>query len=250
MRGPDDDLPLDEGALLIAAHAHPGLDVDEQRRRLDQLAAGVAAPTLDALRHHLFVDHSFAGNRRNYADPRNSFLDDVLDREVGIPISLAVVMIEIGRRAGVPLDGVGMPGHFLVRHQAPNPVFVDPFDGGREMTEADCEALFRSLYGPDAGFHPSYLAPVGPMAILSRMLANLQGPYVGQRSAHALWVLRLRMALPALSVPDRVGIANGLTLMGQFRESAAMLEELADELDPEPAATARAQALQQRARMN
>src|SRR3954468_18824427 len=96
--GPEGALPLDEAAFLVAAHAHPGLDVDAQLRRLDDLAAGVAAPHLDALRRHLFGELGFSGNDVDYYDPANSFLDDVLDRRLGLPITLAVLMMEVGRR--------------------------------------------------------------------------------------------------------------------------------------------------------
>src|SRR5256885_16075663 len=107
-------LPLDEAGLLIAAHAKPELDVGEQLARFDALADRVGEPTLDGLRRLLFRDLGFAGNEDDYFDPRNSYLDDVLERRTGIPISLAVVMMEVGRRVGVPLSGVSMPGHFLV----------------------------------------------------------------------------------------------------------------------------------------
>ncbi|HMC70976.1 MAG TPA: transglutaminase-like domain-containing protein, partial [Mycobacteriales bacterium] len=112
--GREPALPLDEIAFLIAAHAHGGLDVDAQLTRLDELADQVRDPTLDGLRRLLFRDLGFTGNEGDYYDARNSFLDDVLDRRTGIPISLAVLTMEVGRRVGVPLAGVSMPGHFLL----------------------------------------------------------------------------------------------------------------------------------------
>src|SRR5204862_32917 len=115
VNGREAELPVDEAALLIAAHAYPELDVAEQLARLDALALWCFAPTLDALVEHLFVDEDFHGNADDYYDPRNSFLNDVLDRRVGIPITLSVLTMEVGRRIGVPVAGVSMPGHFLLR---------------------------------------------------------------------------------------------------------------------------------------
>src|SRR5258706_13186235 len=130
LAGPGEGLPLDEAALLIAAHADRSVDVEAQLGRLDRLAAAVPAPTLDGLRALLFRDLGFRGNRVDYYDPRNSLLHHVLDRRTGIPITLAVVMMEVGRRVGVPMWGVSMPGHFLVRDKVDTRVFVDPFDAG------------------------------------------------------------------------------------------------------------------------
>ena len=143
-------LPLDELAFLIAAHAHPDLDVADQLARLDELAAQVNDPTLDGLRRLLFRDLGFAGNEEDYYDPRNSYLDDVLDRRTGIPISLAVVMLEVGRRIGVPLSGVSMPGHFLIRDKVDPEVFVDPFARGLLLDRRGCQLRFHGVHGVDA----------------------------------------------------------------------------------------------------
>lgn len=188
---------MDEAALLIAAHARPGLDVDAQLARLDSLAADVTSPTLDGLRHQLFDVMGFIGNVDDYEDPDNSFLDQVLDRRTGIPITLSVLMMEVGRRIGVPLSGIGMPGHFLVRHDADPVVYVDPFAGGVVLDERGCEARFRALHGPAAPFSRAFLAPTPPLAILTRMLNNLRAIYTTRGPAHALtWVRALRTLLP------------------------------------------------------
>ncbi len=152
--GAEAAVPLDEAALLIAAHAHPGLDVHAELAKLDALAESCFAPTLDALTRHLFVDLGFRGNRRQYYDPRNSFLDDVVARRIGIPISLSVLAIVVGRRLGVPLAGVGLPGHFLVRDRVDAEVFVDPFDGGAVLDRAGCERAFRRVQGDEAPLRP------------------------------------------------------------------------------------------------
>src|SRR5439155_5170289 len=120
-------VPLDEAALLVAAHDRPELDVAGELEQLDALAAGCAEPSLDGLRRHLFANLGFVGNTDDYYDPRNSFLDEVVTRRTGLPITLAVVTIEVGRRLGLALAGVGMPGHFLVRASGEPGTFLDPF---------------------------------------------------------------------------------------------------------------------------
>ncbi len=112
---PEDAVPLDEAALLISAHANPELDVSSQLRRLDHLATQVDRGDSGGLCRVLFEQLGLRGDREHYDDPANSYLDQVLDRRRGIPISLSVLLIEVGRRCGVPLEAVGMPGHFLVR---------------------------------------------------------------------------------------------------------------------------------------
>jgi len=174
VRGPEADIPLDEAALLIAAVAKEDVDVDAVLRTLDEIADEVPAPTLDGLRALLFRDLGFGGNPDDYYDPANSYLDDVIDRRMGIPISLAVLMMEIGRRIGVPLWGVSMPGHFLVRDKVDPDVFVDPFARGRVLDRVGCEARFHAVQGPGSVFDDTFLEPVGKRAILTRMLANLK----------------------------------------------------------------------------
>lgn len=249
--GDDDAIPLDEAAVLIAAHAHPGLDVAAVLVRLDEIAGGCAPADLDGLRHHLFEVLGFSGNTTRYADPRNSFLDDVLQRRLGIPISLAVVTMEVGRRVGVPFEGIGMPGHFLVRHASAPRVLVDPFDRGRILDEGNCEALFRSAYGASATFDHSMLVPVGKRAILARMLANLRQLYVATGDVWSTgWVLGLRTAIPAGGVSEMADAASAHAALGRFAEAATLLEDLADLLPEASAERARAEASLQRSRLN
>lgn len=252
MQVPEPALPLDEAALLIAAHAHPGMDVDAQLARLDELAAGVPAPTLDGLRQHLFRDLAFTGNHDDYYDPRNSFLDDVLDRRTGIPITLSVLMMEVGRRVGVPLAGVSMPGHFLVRDKADLGVFVDPFARGTVLDLHGCEARFKAVHGPDAVLDPSYLEPADRRSIVGRMLANLEtvATQLADREM-LLWVLGLRVAVPGAGLPERRRLASVLVASGRFREAAAEYERVAAELDDGPVARqAQTAAHRLRARLN
>lgn len=224
-------VPLDEAALLIAAQARPTLDVSDEMRRLDEIADGCRAPTLDALVQHLFVDLGFRGNQDAYYDPRNSFLDEVVSRRTGIPISLSVLAMVVGRRLGVPLAGVGLPGHFLVRDKVDPEVFVDPFAGGAVLDRAGCERAFRRVQGDGAPFDPAYLEPVGTFTILARMLANLRAIYAARRDHHALvWVIRLRASLPDVAPEDRSELAAALAATGAFGAAADELDSIAGEL--------------------
>lgn len=220
-RGPS----LDVGALAIAAGADPELDADRWLADLDRLAAGV--DSLETLIQRIFVEEDFAGESGNYYDPRNSLLHEVLARRRGIPITLSVVCIEVGRRAGVPLEGVGMPGHFLVRSVGTER-YLDAFDRGRRLDLADCEALFRSSTGagPTVAFGP-HLLPTAPVpAILTRILQNLRAIYrANRRFASLEWVLRMRLALPGVGVPELVELAQAMGQQGRFLDGARFLED-------------------------
>jgi regulator of sirC expression with transglutaminase-like and TPR domain len=224
---PEAEIPVDLAALLIAAHADPDLEVDDQLARLDAVAAGCASPTLDGLVRHLFVDLGFAGDRSRYYDPRNSYLHCVLERRRGIPITLAVLALSVGRRLGVPLDGVGMPGHFLLRDRVDHDVFVDPFAGGAVLDRHGCRRAFRAVQGDDVPFDDAYLEPVGAHAILARMLANLRVVFAATGDHAALvWVLRLRTSVPGVPPEERGELGAALAAAGDFVGAATELETL------------------------
>lgn len=218
-------IPLDAGALAIAAGADAELDPDRWLAELDRLATGV--DSLEALTRRVFVEEGFAGATEHYYDPRNSLLHEVLGRRRGIPITLSVVCIEVGRRAGVGLEGVGMPGHFLIRRIATEH-YIDTFDRGRQLGLADCEALFRSSTGagPSVAFGPHLLTTAPTPAILTRILQNLRAVYRGSRSfADLEWVLRMRLALPGVGAPDLVELAQAMGQQGRFLDGARFLED-------------------------
>ncbi len=194
-----------EGALLIAQAEYPGLDRDECRRRIDEMSwearellarsRGALPEELAELSRLFSARWGFRGNREDYYDPRNSFLNDVLERRTGIPITLSLVYIEVGRRAGLDLVGVGMPGHFLVGCRARPDLYVDAYAGGALLTRVDCISRLRELR-PDVAFRPEFLAPVGPRLILIRMLNNLQEIYLhGERYRKALVMLDMIFSL-------------------------------------------------------
>ena len=224
--GPEQGIPLDLAALLLAAHATPSLDVAARMRELDALAEGCADPSMDGMLDHLFVRLGFTGNREDYDDPRNSLLDQVLDRRVGIPITLSVLTLEVGRRLGLSLHGVGMPGHFLVGDPAGR--FVDPFEGGRQLDAAGCRDQFHQVLGSDAPWNDSYLAPVGKRAILVRMLTNLRQIYSADGNLMSLgWVLRLRAGVPGANPAERLELVEVLSALGRYDEAARLLDQLA-----------------------
>jgi regulator of sirC expression with transglutaminase-like and TPR domain len=183
----DADIRLDEAALLIGAWEHEAFDVAPHLRALDGLAKR-AAPAIEgatspdevgrALAATLFQKLAFRGNTEAYYDPRNSFLADVIERRVGIPISLSVLYMEVARRLGLDVGGVGFPGHFLVRVDGGRaPLILDPFRGGTALDRADLEALLVRSVGPDARLDDVSLSPSPKRAILVRMLNNLAGIY-------------------------------------------------------------------------
>jgi regulator of sirC expression with transglutaminase-like and TPR domain len=248
---PEADLPLDEAAFLIAAHAHPPLDVDGWLVRIDELAQRCRhARSAATLGESLFVTEGFAGNTEHYTDPRNSLLDDVIDRRLGIPITLSILMVEVGRRIGVPLHGVGMPGHFLVGAGNEPGTFVDPFHGGRVLDEAGCRELFSAVSGTGAPFADAYLAPTGTRAILLRVLNNLQRSYLERGAVDAVWVARLRLRFAELPDRDRRQTAALLGSLGRFGEAAGELDALAAALDEPAAAAVAGEARALRAREN
>jgi regulator of sirC expression with transglutaminase-like and TPR domain len=221
-RGPGPE--LDVGALAIAAGADPDLDADTWLRELDRLAEGV--DSLETLIHRLFVEEHFTGNTMNYHDPRNSLLHEVLERKLGIPITLSVVCLEVGRRAGVSLEGVSMPGHFLVRPLATEH-YLDAFHGGALLDLAGCEALFRTANqaDPDFPFGQHLLTTAPRRAIFARILQNLRIIYRGLgRPADLEWVLRMRLALPGVGSRELIELAQTLGQQGRFLDGAKFLE--------------------------
>jgi regulator of sirC expression with transglutaminase-like and TPR domain len=167
----------------------------------DQSARGRAR----AIGAYLFEEEQFGGNREAAADPRNSCLNQVLERRTGLPISLAVVYVEVARRAGLAAEGVSFPGHFLVRCPADEPgeaLIVDPFNRGAQLTENDCRRLLAQHAGPEVPFRTSLLAPAKRQQIIVRMLFNLKNLYVHMRSfpqAYLVTELLVAMNPSALS---------------------------------------------------
>jgi regulator of sirC expression with transglutaminase-like and TPR domain len=229
---PDATIPLDEAAFVIAAHARPELDIDAELAGLDVLAAQITDLTLTGVLRLLFRDLGYDGNRDAYYDPRNSFLDEVVRRRVGIPITLSVLTMEVARRVSVPLWGVGMPGHFLLRDKVDPDVFVDPFNHGRTLDPTSCAKVFRQVHGAGAPFDPSYLDPVERASIVTRMLANLRAIYATSGDhASLVWVLGLLATSPGAGPGAHAEHAEALRRAGDVHEAIAAHERAAELLE-------------------
>ena len=187
VRQPENAIDLAEATLLIAKEEYPDLDVAAYLSRLDDMGADVR--TLAGCSHdphrliaeigaYLFQRLGFRGNADNYYDPKNSFLNEVLDRRIGIPITLSAVYLEVARRIGLRVHGVGMPGHFLVKYVGRcEEIVIDPFGGGRIVSSEDCQQILDRVFDGKRRFEPSMLAMVGTRHILTRMLTNLKVIY-------------------------------------------------------------------------
>ncbi|MGH9409643.1 MAG: SirB1 family protein [Vicinamibacterales bacterium] len=183
---------LAPAALAISRVEYPALDAGPYLQRLDRMgeaaggrlqrhtSAGDPLAQIALLNAYLYEELGFSGNREQYDDPRNSFLNEVLDRRTGIPISLAVIYLEVGRRAGLRLEGVNFPGHFLVR--ADDDLIIDPFHSGALLSEIDCRRMLRQHLGVEAAFDRGLLATATRQHIVIRMLVNLKRLYVRMRS--------------------------------------------------------------------
>jgi regulator of sirC expression with transglutaminase-like and TPR domain len=217
--GPDLAAP----ALLIARVEYPRMDPGPYLDRLEQWGDEAAhrvakdpgqdaplAARVDALNKYLFGELSFTGNRDKYDDPRNSCLNEVIDKRTGIPITLSLIYIEIARRAGVRSEGINFPGHFLVRaleelhtDDPGDGLIVDPFHAGAILNEADCRSLLHRHMGDEAAYEPSLLARATRKQILVRMLLNLKRLYVKMRSfPQARFVTDILLALQPSSLVE------------------------------------------------
>lgn len=192
---------LPRAALCYAQEiAYPALEVDAYLGQIDRFAetAGRLVPSkagtlirAQSLADYLFQELSFQGDVETYADPRNSYLNEVLERRKGIPITLSVVYLAIAKRIDLPAQGVGLPGHFIVSIQGENdPLYLDPFHGGRRLTVIDCARLVELSTGYNGPFQPHWLKPASEKEILARMLFNLRTIYIN--------LDKWRMALPVV----------------------------------------------------
>ena len=197
---PAEEIRLDMAALLLARTEYPALDVSTQLARLDALAGRAQCdPTLSphaniaSINRLLFEEEKFAGNEED--DPRNSYLNDVLDRKMGIPITLSLVYQEVARRCGLPVVGVGFPGHFLAKYLAASgEILLDPYQRGAILSLQDCEEKLKAQFGEEAEFRPSFLVVSSTKQTLTRMLNNLKGTYF-RRKDFAKVLMMIEMAL-------------------------------------------------------
>ena len=186
----DQQINLAKAALYIAQEEEPDIDPDEYINALDTIAADVQESLplqlyplriIQTINHYLYDDLKFSGNTADYYDPRNSFLNHVIDRRTGIPITLSLLYLEIAQRIDFPMIGIGMPGHFLIRPDFEDVgIYVDAFNQGEILFPEDCKNRLSQIYGQPVELQPAFLAPVSRRQILGRMLSNLKAIYLNQ----------------------------------------------------------------------
>ncbi len=216
-------------ALLIARLERPDLDPQPWLARLDDLAArsgaGREAPgraRLDRLRAFLFEEEGFRGNAEHYYDPRNSCLHEVLERRIGIPITLSVLTMEVGRRAGLEIAGIGLPGHFVVGARIGDElVLVDPFGGGRVLDRQEAEAIVSRVAGRPVRLTDAHFARASGAQIAVRMLRNLKAIYAKRRD----WARTLAAIEGILAVDpaEQAELTERNTVLAQLRRELALL---------------------------
>jgi regulator of sirC expression with transglutaminase-like and TPR domain len=217
---------LELAALLIAAEdeAHLEVDVREYLSRLaslgeqarEQVAAAAPGTGVEAFNRFMFDELGFHGNRLDYYNPRNSFLHHVLDRRAGLPITLSIVYMEVGRRAGLEVEGIGLPGHFVVRareREQLEATLIDPFHG-QTMSDEDCQARLDEIYGGQLTLDPSHLRAVTTREILVRLLMNLKSIY-----------MNAQLYRRALAVVERILLVTP-SAVGEHRDRGALLVQL------------------------
>ena len=210
---PDDQIDLANAALLIAATEYPQLDISHELGVLDSLAAGASKRLgedreplycLNTLSEYLFDEIGFRGDPEHYYDQRNSFLNEVLSRRLGIPITLSLVYLEVAKRLDIPLVGVGMPGHFLLRHRDEERLFLDSFHQGVLLSEEECAQRMREVTQANIAWDSRLLAPLSNRDYVARILRNLKGIYLqNQDHRRALTMIDRLVALYPEAAEER-----------------------------------------------
>jgi regulator of sirC expression with transglutaminase-like and TPR domain len=188
VEGPEPALDLARAALLVAAESDPRVDIDHQMHTLDSWAAELRSrldpgwnnlQKLARLRNYVFEELGFRGDSQDYFSPSNSLLHEVMERRIGVPLTLSIIFMELGWRIGIPFEGVGFPGHFLVRLKGePRDLVLDPFNYARTMHEDDCRRLLDEVTGGRVRYDGRLLASVTKRDIITRLLRNLKGAYL------------------------------------------------------------------------
>jgi regulator of sirC expression with transglutaminase-like and TPR domain len=261
---PDARLELAEGALMMADVAYPEINAAHYQRRIDALAnvareslgSGLvrlqnprmlrqrawASRVLETLRETLAEREGLTGNDEDYYDPRNTFLHETLDRGVGLPITLSVIYLEVARRLGIPLRGVGLPSHFMVKWPLPREeggdLFLDAFHSGKLLDIAECKSFVLDLMsatGMPPYFDPRWTAPLGSRAILTRMLSNLKAIYLHRGESRLALEVVERLVLLRPDMPEELRDRGLLRLaMGETLLAAADIATYAERAPAAP----------------
>jgi regulator of sirC expression with transglutaminase-like and TPR domain len=263
LAGDDATIDLAQAALLIASVEYPDLDMAHYMSQLDAFARRVRAilalpdhdilpqlpsetepfAVLDALNQVLFVEERFQGNLTDYHNPENSFLNKVLDNHTGIPITLSLLYMEVGKRVGIKIDGIGLPYHFMASYRLPDErIYIDPFENGQFLTEQECHTLVRRLIRNKAKFQPRWFEPVTHRQMLTRVLNNLKQTYIDleeyQRALSTCDMIIMLSPHLTFELRDR-GI-----LYLQLKRYSRALHDLTDYLDQAPDAKDRDEILE------
>ena len=232
---PDEDINLAKAALYIAQEEYPDIDTEEYLNALDTMAMELEErlPSsryplriIQSINQYLYEELGFDGNKIDYYDPRNSFFNDVIERKTGIPITLALVYMEVAKRIDFPMVGVGMPGHFLIRPDVEDiGIFVDAFNGGEVMFTQDCQERLSQIYHQSVMLKPEFLAVVSNRQFLTRMLTNLKYIYLQKQDLErSLGIVeRILLLFPGTSLELR---DRGLLYyqLGQFSQAVEDLQ--------------------------
>ena len=231
----DEQVDLLRSVLLIARTEYPDLKIEKYAARIDEFADRVSSFTkqyhagvIGSLNRVLFEEAKFRGNRSDYYDPRNSFLNDVLDRGLGIPITLSIIYMEVARRVGFPLVGVGMPGHFLLKNYSVDgqEILIDCFNSGDILNQQDCQRRLDEIYSGEMKLRPEFLHPISRRQILTRVLNNLKTVYLSTRNFRkALPIADLILVIHPSSAEDVKQRALLRFSLGMHRLAAEDLEE-------------------------
>ena len=244
VRRPEPALELARAALLVAAESDPNVDVDGEMHTLESWAAELRSrlepdwnnlQKLARLRSFLFDDLGFRGNHTDYYNPSNSLLHRVIENRRGIPLTLSIIFMELGWRVGLPLEGVGFPGHFLVRLTGePHDLLLDPFRRGMSVHEEDCRVMLRELSGGKLEFNDELLTSITKRDMIARLLMNLKGAYLRTRNDEGALAAVDRLLL--IHPEDLEEVRDRGLLLYRLRRYGPALDELCRYLDGRPKA--------------
>ncbi|MBF2017050.1 MAG: SirB1 family protein [Rivularia sp. T60_A2020_040] len=248
---PDEYIDLTKAALYLAQEEYLNLNIEEYINAIETMAMELQErlplenyplKIIQCINKYLYEDLGFTGNKQNYYDPRNSFLNDVIERRVGIPITLALLYIEVARRIDFPMIGIGMPGHFLIRPDIPEvEIFVDAFNNGEVLFSQDCQERLSQIYQQNVTLKPEFLAPVTKKKFLARILTNLKYIYIKQQELEKALscVERILLLFPGavLEIRDRGLLSYQI---GRFNQASVDLQAYLQQVpDAQDASTIR-----------
>jgi regulator of sirC expression with transglutaminase-like and TPR domain len=247
VKRPEPAFDLARAALLVAAETNPNMDVDGHLHTLDTWAEQLRAllqpewnnlQKLARLRHFLFEVLRFRGDHEDYYSPSNSMLNEVMERRLGVPLTLSIIFMELGWRVGIPFEGVGFPGHFLVRLTGePRDLLLDPFSDGRSVHEEDCRHMLEEISGGKLEMCDAYLNSISKHDMIARLLLNLKGAYL--RTEDDQGALAAVDRLLVLRPGDLDEMRDRGLLLYRLRRYGAAIEQLKRYLEGRPDASDR-----------